>query len=337
MDRRDFVKASLLAMGSTLFADDKDNGLVVSPTGFSESFNVPHTLPPGKLKVQYIREDIPPFQAPSPQGSRYTDTVPDTLDIAERGKLCVNALTSITDGNADAEVYWLATFYRNPPVMEHNFNDWVQNVEGMMEALPLLRVATGSTQNDHVDTEWMRVLLKSVGARWADLCALPGPALELHQCRCSLCAAVLEAGWGRDCNQRSHGRPNRQPDVVPTGDLHHDGLLPWRPKPDVEIDHREDDSTPQRTGREPGRLRLLSQRELDSQWEVWAGRPPCLLASWRKRIAAASFRAWPSIIRRLGMSRRFDSLAGWRVTFVSTPNITIPTGPGYSARRRSNG
>ncbi len=163
MDRRDFVKASLLAMGGTVFADDKGQNVVVSPSGFSESFNIPHSLPPGKLKVQYIRQDIPSFQVPAAHGNRYADMVPDTLDIAERGKLCINALTSITDGDADAEVYWLATFYRNPPVMEHNFNDWVQNVEGMMEALPLLRVATGSTQNDHVDSEWMRVLLKSVG------------------------------------------------------------------------------------------------------------------------------------------------------------------------------
>jgi hypothetical protein len=89
--------------------------------------------------------------------------VPDTLDIAERAKLCINTMTSIADGNADEEVYWLATFYQNPPVMRHDFSDWVQSVEGMMEALPLVRVATGSTQNAQVDAAWMRVQLKTIG------------------------------------------------------------------------------------------------------------------------------------------------------------------------------
>jgi hypothetical protein len=56
--------------------------------------------------------------------------------------------------------------------MLHNFNDWVQSVEGMMEALPLLRVATGSTQNDRVDPAWMQVQLKTIGPRWAGLCYL---------------------------------------------------------------------------------------------------------------------------------------------------------------------
>ncbi len=163
MDRRDFVKTSLLAMSSTLLADDQDHDLLLSPSGFSASFNVPHSLPPGKLNVQYIRENVPHFETLPARGQRYVDAVPDTLDVAERAKLCINALTSITDSNADEEVYWLATFYRNPPVMEHNFNDWVQNVEGMMEALPLLRIATGSTQNNQVDPTWTRVLLKMIG------------------------------------------------------------------------------------------------------------------------------------------------------------------------------
>jgi hypothetical protein len=163
VDRRDFMKASLATMGGALLAGCKRNRVVVSPTGFSASYNVPHNLPPGKLKVEYIRRDIPSIQVPALDGQRYHDAVPDTLDIAERAKLCINALTSITDGNADQEVYWLATFFQNPPVMVHNFNDWVQSVEGMMEALPLLRVATGSTQNDHVDPVWMQVQLKTIG------------------------------------------------------------------------------------------------------------------------------------------------------------------------------
>ena len=146
----------------------------------------PANLPPGKLKVQYVREDIPSFEIPEAKGARYFDTVPDTLDIAERAKLCINTMTSITDGNADQEVYWLATFYQNPPVMRHDFSDWVQSVEGMMEALPLVRVATGSTQNDHVDAAWMRVQLKTIGPDGLAYVPLQGPAVEFAECSARL-------------------------------------------------------------------------------------------------------------------------------------------------------
>jgi hypothetical protein len=89
--------------------------------------------------------------------------VPDTLDIAERAQLGINCLTGITDPEADYEIYWFADFFRNPPVMMHDFNDWCQNVEGMTESLPLLRIASGSDLNNNVDRVWMETLLKSVG------------------------------------------------------------------------------------------------------------------------------------------------------------------------------
>jgi hypothetical protein len=91
------------------------------------------------------------------------DTVPDTLDIAERAKLGVHAITGPTDPNADYEIYWLVNFALNPPRMTHDYNDWVQNCEGLMEALPLLRLATGSTLNDQVDPVWMTGVLRSLG------------------------------------------------------------------------------------------------------------------------------------------------------------------------------
>ncbi len=120
-------------------------------------------FPLAKLKIEYIREEIPALLLPTVKGTRYTDTIPDTLDIADRAELCIRVMTSITDPDADDEVYWLTTFYQNPPVMKHDFNDWVQTVEGMMEALPLVRVATGSGKNTQVDLTWMRVQLKTIG------------------------------------------------------------------------------------------------------------------------------------------------------------------------------
>jgi hypothetical protein len=151
MDRRDFLKSSLFACGG-----------VALGTGLKGKA-IPRLDPEWKLRVQYIRQASLSFQIPPYRGERYEDNVPDTLDIAERAKLGINVLTSITDPAADYEIYWLADFLRNPPVMLHDFNDWCQNVEGLEEALPLLRTITGESTNSHVDRTWMETTLKSVG------------------------------------------------------------------------------------------------------------------------------------------------------------------------------
>jgi hypothetical protein len=155
MDRRRFVKNLMLTSG----------GLALPMLrGAVPLRGTPDNLPNrAKLNIQYIRQDIPSFEIPPYRGRTYQDTVPDTLDIAERAKLGVRALTSITDPAADYEVYWAALFFRNPPVMSHDFNDWVQICEGFQEALPLLRTATGDNQNSQVDRTWMEAFLKCIG------------------------------------------------------------------------------------------------------------------------------------------------------------------------------
>jgi hypothetical protein len=121
------------------------------------------TPPAENWKIEYIREKIPEFDISPYRGARYEDRVPDTLDIAERAKLGINCLTGITDPKADCEIFVAVDFFRNPPVMGHEFGDWCQNVEGMIESLPLLRIASGSDLNSNVDRVWMEGLLKSVG------------------------------------------------------------------------------------------------------------------------------------------------------------------------------
>jgi hypothetical protein len=111
----------------------------------------------------YIRDSAPQFEIPPYRGQRYMDNVPDTLDLAKRAKLAINALTSITDPSMDFEVFWFGNFYRNPPVLMHDFNDRVQLAKGLQEALPLLRSLTGSSLNDQVDPVWVTTLLKSIG------------------------------------------------------------------------------------------------------------------------------------------------------------------------------
>jgi len=155
MKRRDFLKNSLLAWGGiSLPTRMQTAGAGQGKTSQSSR----------SLHVQYIREAIPHFEIPPYRGQSYQDKVPDTLDIAQRARLGINALTSIADSNADYEIYGAADFFRNPPTMMHDFNDWVQNQEGLMEALPLLRAATGDNLNSQVDPVWMSTTLKSIGS-----------------------------------------------------------------------------------------------------------------------------------------------------------------------------
>jgi len=108
MDRRNFVKGCLGGVGGAW----AHSGL----RGLTKTLAAPEAETSAtKFKVPYVRETIPDFQVPAYRGRLYDDTVPDTLDLAERSRLAAHAMTSIVDPQADDEVYWLADFYRNPP------------------------------------------------------------------------------------------------------------------------------------------------------------------------------------------------------------------------------
>ena len=111
--------------------------------------------------IGYIREDIPEFQVPPYQGVRYEAWAPYTLDLQERARLAINALTEPTDPEADYEIYWFVLLGRSPATMQHDWSDQVQCK--FLEALPLLRMASGSDQNPHVERRWMEVLLRQLG------------------------------------------------------------------------------------------------------------------------------------------------------------------------------
>jgi hypothetical protein len=156
MNRRHFLHRSLAATGGAAAFMSKAGARTLAAHG-----GRPDTAP---SKIGYIRPEIPTFEIPAYRGKRYEDTVPATLDITERAKLGVHVLTSITDPAADYQIYWAANLFRNPPVMEHQFDDYhVQVVEGFLEALPLLRLATGSDLNSNVDQVWMANFQRCIG------------------------------------------------------------------------------------------------------------------------------------------------------------------------------
>jgi hypothetical protein len=156
MKRRNIVKNSLLASGWLALPR-------AMKSAFSASVADTTSTRSSALRVEYIRDKIPRFEIPVYAGDAYRDRIPDTFDIAERSRLGVHALTAIADPKADCEIYGAANFFRNPATMVHDFNDWTQNQEGFMEALPLLRLATGESMNSEVDPAWMRSTLQSIG------------------------------------------------------------------------------------------------------------------------------------------------------------------------------
>jgi hypothetical protein len=112
--------------------------------------------------IGYINPKAPPLEPPPYRGDRYGATVPDTLDLAERARLAVNALTGPTDESADYEVYPIAYFDTKPPSMIHNcwYFPYEEDWSG---ALTRTRLVSGSDQNMDVERRWMEVTLKLQG------------------------------------------------------------------------------------------------------------------------------------------------------------------------------
>ena len=113
--------------------------------------------------IGYINPtNIPSFELPAYKGQRYEATVPDTLDIAERGRLAVNVLSEATNPLADYEAYDGCAPMTNPPSMA--LNQWYFPFEeGHVEALMRNRVSSGDDKNLQVDHRWMEVTLKQQG------------------------------------------------------------------------------------------------------------------------------------------------------------------------------
>lgn len=112
--------------------------------------------------IEYIRSDVPKFEPLSYPGDSHEALVPDTLDLAERAALAINALTRATDPEADHEIYFTVYFGRNKPVMSHDYSSGEVQPK-FQEALPLMRLISGSDANSEVDRRWMDVTLKMQG------------------------------------------------------------------------------------------------------------------------------------------------------------------------------
>ncbi|MDQ1300441.1 MAG: hypothetical protein QG637_359, partial [Chloroflexota bacterium] len=113
-------------------------------------------------RLTYINPDPPRVEAPEYPGEYYEAPVPATLDLAERARLCVNALTATTDLAYDDELYWIVDLLAREPAMYHTVDDHVQ--AKFYQVLPLNRTQCGSRQNLDVEHWLMQTMLKMQGA-----------------------------------------------------------------------------------------------------------------------------------------------------------------------------
>jgi len=113
------------------------------------------------MSIQYIRPDAPAPVLPAYDGRRYSVETPDSLDLQQRAALALHALTSQVDPAADCEIYWATQVDKDPPYMYHDWNDsvWCKWVE----ALPLLRLMSGSREHPEVEQRWLEVLGRMQG------------------------------------------------------------------------------------------------------------------------------------------------------------------------------
>lgn len=117
--------------------------------------------PRRNTQIKYINPIIPDVAVPAYPGQRYETLAPDTIDLQEMARLAINGLTGPTDPDADYEIYWRANFTSSPVMMWHSESDIVQ--AKFVEALPLMRLASGSDLNRHVEQRWMEILLQMQG------------------------------------------------------------------------------------------------------------------------------------------------------------------------------
>ena len=75
--------------------------------------------------------------------------------------MAVQGLTGPTDPDKDHMLYFNADFRYDPPRMRHRNSDICQTK--LEESLPLMRLASGSQLNNHIDPVWMANALRQIG------------------------------------------------------------------------------------------------------------------------------------------------------------------------------
>lgn len=101
----------------------------------------------------------PEIDIPHYEGERYEAETPETLDLAETAELAIHGITEMLDPDRDYQMAGSARFSRRPPVIA--FSNRIPVCEAKhLEALPLLRIMSGSTLSQDMDRSFMQSHLR---------------------------------------------------------------------------------------------------------------------------------------------------------------------------------
>ena len=117
-------------------------------------------------EIKHGDKSLPEIALPHFEGERYEVEIPDTLDLAERAGLAIQAITRMVDPKRNYALYCHAWFNRRPPVIALSDSDGLDGgacAAKHLEALPLLRLMSGSIYNLEVDREYMQSRLRITG------------------------------------------------------------------------------------------------------------------------------------------------------------------------------
>src|SRR5204862_3666278 len=89
-------------------------------------------------------------------------SIPDTLDLADRARLGINGLLGSLDPDAEYDPYFLTFFLADPPYMTHYSSQYSGVLPKYVEALPLLRLASGSAQGRDVEQRMLDAIVTNL-------------------------------------------------------------------------------------------------------------------------------------------------------------------------------
>lgn len=153
MNRREFVAGSLLGIAANTLVQPLAGALSSVNSGQSQSAD---DWRDPKFKAVQIA-------VPSFQGRLYEAEVPDTLDLTDRAKLSINAMTRLLDPHYDYTQFTFAEFRTTPPLLIEGHGGLICLNPKWAEALPLNRIMSGSTRNAEVDHHLLESFIHNTG------------------------------------------------------------------------------------------------------------------------------------------------------------------------------
>ena len=88
--------------------------------------------------------------------------VPDTLDLAEHGRLAINGVLGTTDPERDFENYFLTVFDVHPAYLVHFSSQYSGVLPKYVEAIPLLRLMSGSDDLRDLEEDMLAAVVANI-------------------------------------------------------------------------------------------------------------------------------------------------------------------------------